>query len=45
VLSFKALAPAAQTSIQVQPGSVLGAGGQAVTMPPPSAYSLSVGAR
>ncbi|WP_238554841.1 secretin N-terminal domain-containing protein [Paraburkholderia hospita] len=45
VLSFKALAPAAQTSIQVQPGSVLGAGGQTVTMPPPSAYSLSVGAR
>ncbi|OUL84197.1 secretion protein [Paraburkholderia hospita] len=45
VLSFKALAPAAQTSIQVQPGSVLGAGGQTVTMPPPSAYNLSVGAR
>lgn len=45
VLSFKALAPAAQTSIQVQPGSVLGAGGMSVTMPPPSAYTLSVGAR
>ncbi|WP_241024623.1 secretin N-terminal domain-containing protein [Burkholderia sp. Ac-20365] len=45
VLSFKALAPAAQTSIQVQPGSVLGVGGMSVTMQPPSAYSLSVGAR
>ena len=45
VLSFKALAPAAQTSIQVQPGSVLGVSGQSVTMPPPAAYSLSVGAR
>jgi general secretion pathway protein D len=45
VLSFKALAPAAQTSIQVQPGSVLGVSGQSVTMPPPSAYNLSVGAR
>jgi general secretion pathway protein D len=45
VLSFRALAPAAQTSIQVQPGSVQGAGGMPVTMLPPSAYSLSVGAR
>ncbi|CAD6546994.1 Type 3 secretion system secretin [Paraburkholderia sabiae] len=45
VLSFRALAPAAQTSIQVQPGSVQGVAGLPVTMTPPSAYSLSVGAR
>jgi general secretion pathway protein D len=45
VLNFRALAPAAQTSIQVQPGSVVGAGGAQVTMLPPSAYSLGVGAR
>src|SRR5262249_43180625 len=40
VLSFRALAPAAQTSIQVQPGSVQGVAGLPVTMTPPSAYSL-----
>ncbi|MCP2091934.1 UNVERIFIED_ORG: hypothetical protein J2Y81_008040 [Paraburkholderia sediminicola] len=42
VLTFKALAVAAQTSIQAQPGTVIGASGQQFTMTPPQAYSLGV---
>ncbi len=45
VLTFRALAPATQTSIQITPGSVMGAAGAPVTMAPPSAYSLGVAAR
>ncbi|MFM0340702.1 secretin N-terminal domain-containing protein [Paraburkholderia fungorum] len=45
VLNFKALAPAAQTSIQITPGSLIGVGGAPVTMTPPSSYSLGVAAR
>ncbi|AUT75944.1 secretion protein [Paraburkholderia hospita] len=42
VLSFKALASASQTSIQIQPGSVIGVSGMPVTMAPPSAYTFGV---
>ena len=42
VLSFKALASAAQTSIRIQPGSVTGVSGMPVTMAPPSAYTFGV---
>lgn len=42
VLSFQALAPAAQTAIQVQPGAIVGAGGVPVTMAPVSPYNFGV---
>jgi general secretion pathway protein D len=42
VLTFKALAAVSQTSIQAQPGTIIGASGQQFTMTPPQAYSLGV---
>jgi general secretion pathway protein D len=42
VLTFKALAAASQTSIQAQPGTIIGASGQQFTMTPPQAYSFGV---
>ncbi|CAM2139375.1 general secretion pathway protein D [Pararobbsia alpina] len=42
VLNFKAVAAASQTSIQVQPGSVIGVTGAPITMTPPSAYTFGV---
>jgi general secretion pathway protein D len=45
VLTFRALAPASQTAIQLQPGNVTGAGGVPVTMAPSSPYDFSVIAR
>ncbi|HTJ93524.1 MAG TPA: cohesin domain-containing protein, partial [Pararobbsia sp.] len=42
VLSFKALAAASQTSIQVQPGSVVGVSGTPITLTPPSALTFGV---
>lgn len=42
VLSFKALAAASQTSVQVQPGSVIGVSGVPITMATPSAYTFGV---
>ncbi|CAE6856946.1 Type 3 secretion system secretin [Paraburkholderia nemoris] len=44
VLTFRALAAASQTSVQAQPGSVVGVGGLPVTMTPPSAYTFGVAA-
>ncbi|MFL9869338.1 cohesin domain-containing protein [Paraburkholderia fungorum] len=45
VLSFKVLAPAGQTAIQVQPGALVGVGGVPVTMVPPSPYDFGILAR
>lgn len=42
VLSFKALAAAAQTSIQAQPGTIIGVSGQQFTMTPPPTYTFGV---
>lgn len=42
VLNFKALAAASQTSIQVQPGSVVSVSGVPISLSPPSAYTLGV---
>jgi general secretion pathway protein D len=42
VLNFTALAATSQTSIQVQPGSVIGVNGLAVALPTPSAYTFGV---
>ncbi|WP_240702383.1 secretin N-terminal domain-containing protein [Trinickia terrae] len=42
VLTFRALAPAAQTAIKVQPGAVTSAGGAAVAASPPSPYDVAV---
>jgi general secretion pathway protein D len=42
ILTFKALAAASQTSIQAQPGTIIGVSGQQFTMTPPLAYSLGV---
>lgn len=42
VLNFKAVAAASQTSIQVQPGSVVGVSGMPITLTPPSAYTFGV---
>lgn len=42
VLTFKALAAASQTSIQAQPGTIIGVSGQQFTMTPPPAYSFGV---
>ncbi|WP_304990829.1 secretin N-terminal domain-containing protein [Burkholderia plantarii] len=42
VLSFKALAPASQTSIKITPGSVVGLTGAPITFAPPSAFTLGI---
>lgn len=42
VLSFRAIAPSSQTSIQVQPGTLLGLTGIPVTALPPTPYDLTV---
>jgi general secretion pathway protein D len=42
VLTFRALAPTAQTAIQVQPGAIVGTGGAPVTTTPPSPYDFAV---
>jgi general secretion pathway protein D len=42
VLNFKALAAVSQTSIQVQPGSVVGVSGVPITLSPPSPYTFGV---
>jgi general secretion pathway protein D len=42
VLSFKALAATSQTSVQIQPGSIIGVSGTPITMTPPSAYTFGV---
>jgi general secretion pathway protein D len=42
VLTFRALAASSQTSIQAQPGSLIGVNGAPVTMAPPSAYTFGV---
>ncbi len=42
VLTFKALAPVSQTSIQVQPGTIIGVSGQQFSMTPPQPYSFGV---
>jgi general secretion pathway protein D len=42
VLSFKALAPASQTSIKIAPGSVVGLTGAPITFAPPSAFTLGI---
>ncbi|WP_116136991.1 secretin N-terminal domain-containing protein [Trinickia diaoshuihuensis] len=44
VLTFKALAPAAQTSVKIQPGAVVSLTGAPITVSPPSAYTLGINA-
>ncbi|WP_186152197.1 cohesin domain-containing protein [Burkholderia gladioli] len=44
VLTFKALAPAAQTTVKIQPGAVVSLTGTQITVPPPSAYTLGINA-
>jgi general secretion pathway protein D len=45
VLSFRAIAPSSQTTIQVQPGTLLGLTGIPVTALPPTPYDLTVNAK
>jgi general secretion pathway protein D len=42
VLSFRAIAPSSQTTVQVQPGTLLGLTGIPVTALPPTPYDLTV---
>ncbi|MBN3728305.1 cohesin domain-containing protein, partial [Burkholderia sp. Ac-20379] len=45
VLTFKALAPASQTAIKVQPGAFVGLTGGPITLATPSAYTLGIDPR